>query len=688
MKRKTLIVCEKPAAAERIAYALAHGKPVKEKSRGVTYYRLENPDEEIVVCSALGHLYEVAQKDNANRREYPVWDYAWKPKHMSNRESSKCKNYIEVIANLSRNVDMIVNACDYDVEGSVIGYTIIKYACEAVQASRMKFSTLTDQELREAYKNRSPTLDYPLIHAGMCRHEVDWLYGINLSRALTESARNVSGRYATLSTGRVQGPTLKFIVEREKDILTHVPTPYWEAYLKVEIGGVKLKAEYPGKIESAYMAEEIQRRCEKAEGVVRNVRKTLAKTPPPPPFDIASLQSEAYRRFRYPPKLTLNVAERLYLDALISYPRTGSQKLPPSIGYREILEKLKDSKYGEYVAKLEEPLKPVEGPKSDPAHPAIYPTGHHPTQPLPTYEEKIYDLIVRRFLSTFARPSLKEFLKAEIDVEGYSFHLRGLRVLEPGWTEIYPQLDAEGQSIAFIEEGMKVKVLQCVVELKYTQPPPRFNPGSLLKKMEKEGIGTKATRADIIDTLYSRGYVEAEQMKATILAQKVIDLLTRYCPEIVDVDLTRSLEDQMQKIELGLKTREEVVYQSTVNLRNALLKLKLEEENVGTQLTEALKRMKAENEALNTPCPSCGASLKVIKSRSTGKRFIGCLNRCGFTLPLPQTGKLTLTDKKCSECGFQMVQIKFTRRRPLSTCPNCYVKRLSQGGSASKVKTD
>jgi DNA topoisomerase-1 len=206
--------------------------------------------------------------------------------------------------------------------------------------------------------------------------------------------------------------------------------------------------------------------------------------------------------------------------------------------------------------------------------------------------------------------------------------------------------------------------------------------------MEKEEIGTKATRADIIDTLYSRGYVEAEQMKATILAQKVIDLLTRYCPEIVDVDLTRSLEDQMQKIELGLKTREEVVYQSTVNLRNALLKLKLEEENVGTQLTEALKRMKAENKALNTPCPSCGAPLKVIKSRSTGKRFIGCLNRCGFTLPLPQTGKLTLTDKKCSECGFQMVQIKFTRRRPLSTCPNCYVKRLSQGGSTSKVKTD
>ncbi|MEM2964415.1 MAG: toprim domain-containing protein, partial [Candidatus Bathyarchaeia archaeon] len=207
MKRKILIVCEKPAAAERIACALACEKPVKEIDRGVTYFKLGTPEEDILVCSALGHLYEVAQKDDSSRREYPVWDYAWKPKHESDRKSVKCKAYIEVIASLSRDVDQIVNACDYDVEGSVIGYTIVKYACGAVQASRMKFSTLTDQELREAYKNRSPTLDYPLIHAGMCRHEVDWLYGINLSRALTESARNVSGRYSTLSTGRVQGPT-------------------------------------------------------------------------------------------------------------------------------------------------------------------------------------------------------------------------------------------------------------------------------------------------------------------------------------------------------------------------------------------------------------------------------------------------------------------------------------------------
>lgn len=687
MKRKTLIICEKPAAAERIAYALAHEKPVKERNRGVTYYRMNTPEGEMVVCSALGHLYEVAQKDKVSRREYPVWDYAWKPKHESGKESLKCKNYIEVIAALSRGADLIVNACDYDVEGSVIGYTIIKYACGASQASRMKFSTLTDRELREAYENRSPTLDYPLIQAGMCRHEVDWLYGINLSRALTESARNASGRYATLSTGRVQGPALKFIVEREKEILTHVPTPYWEAYLEVEVGDVKLKAEYPGKIESAQTAEEIRKRCRNAEGVVKNVRRSSVETPPPPPFDIASLQSEAYRRFRYAPKLTLNIAERLYLNALISYPRTGSQKLPSSIGYREILEKLRDSDYRGYVARLKEPLKPVEGSKSDPAHPAIYPTGQKPTRTLSSYEGKIYDLIVRRFLSAFARPSLRELIKAEIEVEGYSFQVRGLRMLDPGWTEIYPHIEVEGQPVAFMEEGMKARVLQSFVQLKYTQPPPRFNPGSLLKRLEKEEIGTKATRADIIDTLYSRGYIVGEQMKATILAQKVIELLTRYCPEIIDVELTRSLEKQMQEIELGLKTREEVVYRATVNLRSAMLKLKADEKNVGSQLSDALKRLKAENNALTTPCPKCGATLRVVTSRGTGKRFIGCLNRCGFTLPLPQTGKLTVLDKKCLECGFQMVQIKFSRRRPFSTCPNCYVKRIMvQGGSASREK--
>lgn len=676
-----MIICEKPSAAERIAEALSDGKLVRKKERNLFYYTFEVGEEQITLCSALGHLFGVAQKDQASRREYPVWDYTWKPNHEISQVNKKTKAYIETITALSEDVDKLVNACDYDIEGSVIGYTIIKYACKPAESGRMKFSTLTNQELIKAYKDTTQTLDFPLIYAGMCRHEVDWLYGINLSRALTESARNISGYYVTLSTGRVQGPTLNFIVEREKDVLTHIPTPYWEAYLTLEINGERIEADFSSKITSVSEAEKIEEICKNSFGTVKEVRKALTKMRPPTPFDITTLQTEAYRHFKYPPRTSLNIAERLYLNALISYPRTSSQKLPPSINYEEILRKLEKTKYREYVSKIAgKPLKPAEGPKSDPAHPAIYPTGQKPSKPLSSWEDKIYDLIVKRFISTFAEHALKETIKAEIDVKGYLFLVKGSRILKQGWIETYtPYIKIEEQQIPQMTEGMKVKVLEAVIREKYTQPPSRFNPSSLLKRLEKEGIGTKATRADIIETLYNRGYIEGERIKATILAHEIINVLSQYCHEIIDVDLTKRLEDQMQKIESELTSKEEVIYQSMSKLRTAVDKLKNNEGSIGRALNETIVKLKTNKYALQMNCPKCGATLNVIKSRKTGKRFIGCLGKwagkCDFSLPLPQKGKLTLLEKKCGKCGFQMIQIKQRARRPLTSCPYCYINQ-------------
>jgi len=191
----TLIVTEKPDAALHVAEALNTGAPRKIIVDGVPFFEVHANARRILVCSALGHLYVVAAREPG--RKYPVWDCVWKPKHLAERGQRRQEKWIRAIAKVSREADRFIDACDFDVEGSLIGYTILKYACQGADrnAQRMKFSTLTETELRDAYAKALPQLDFPLVFAGMCRHEVDWLFGINLSRALTESAYNLSGRY-------------------------------------------------------------------------------------------------------------------------------------------------------------------------------------------------------------------------------------------------------------------------------------------------------------------------------------------------------------------------------------------------------------------------------------------------------------------------------------------------------------
>lgn len=174
-------------------------------------------------------------------------------------------------------------------------------------------------------------MDYPLINSGMCRHEVDWIYGVNLSRVLTNWAHQYGGTYSTLSTGRVQGPTLRFIVDREKEISCFIPTPYWTIETTIEVQDHSVSAQYQKeRIGSRDEAEKVIRECSGKEGRITDIESLRSKIPPPPPFDLSALQAEAYRHFGLRPSHTLGMAERLYLDALISYPRTSSQRLPPA----------------------------------------------------------------------------------------------------------------------------------------------------------------------------------------------------------------------------------------------------------------------------------------------------------------------------------------------------------------------
>jgi DNA topoisomerase-1 len=684
----TLIITEKPDAALHVAEALGTKTTPKKMSHGgVPFYEVQNDEERILVCSALGHLYAVAARSDEKRSQYPVWDFSWQPKHLVERGQVRQGKWIQSISEISKEADRFINACDLDVEGSLIGYTILKYACNGAdkKAQRMKFSTLTTKELREAYARVLPQLDFSLAFAGMCRHEVDWLYGINLSRALTQSALKASRRYSTLSTGRVQGPTLRFVVERERAIGTFVPSPFWMLRTSVDVDGKIIEAEYEReRLEARSEAQQIIEDCRGKKGLIEELESRTYRVPPPTPFDLSALQAEAYRHFGLTPRVALGLAERLYLDQLISYPRTSSQKLPPSIGYEEVFRGLSQiTQYQPFAATLlSGTLAPHEGSKEDPAHPAVYPTGAIPKRALDAREQKIFDLVVRRFLATFGQAATKQSDRATIKVGKHAFFLRGSRILEKGWIPLYgPYAKFEEVMLPPLKKGQQVTIVKIALQEKYTQPPPRYNPSSLLKEMEDAEIGTKATRADTIEILYKRSYVKEQRMVATSLAFRIIEILNKYCPKVIDVTFTRELETEMEQIELGKQTREHVVHETVDYLKPIIEDLKAKEEEIGKELTPVISGMFLASITLFVPCPKCGSDLKVVKNPRTKKRFIGCAGKwktnCAFSLPLPQFGALTLLDRRCPECGFQLVQVRSKGRRPLVSCPRCYVNKHS-----------
>lgn len=679
----TLIVCEKPDAAARVARALDEdGDPGKIDRQGVPVYESHARHETILVCSALGHLYAVDSKAQASRRFYPVWDFEWRPKHLIDKKSARLARWIQVISSLAGKADRYINACDYDVEGSLIGYTILRYTCHGAdaKAQRMKFSTMTEKEIKSAYRTLAPHLDMPLVEAGRARHELDWLYGINLSRLLTESALKQNRGYSTLSTGRVQGPTLKFVVDREEEIQCFTPTPFWTIDAILRRNGQDYILEYEEeKILALAEAEQVVRDCKGAILEVENAESRNTQQSPPYPFDLSNLQSEAYRHFGYTPSRTLALAERLYLGALISYPRTSSQKLPPNIGYSEILRKIANMhEYRTLASKLtvQTALRPNQGPKEDPAHPAIFPTGESPKRTLLQPEANLFDLIIRRFMAAFAEASLRDNSKLTLKKKPHRFFLRGSRLLREGWIQFYkPYASDESQKLPDLKVGDKIPLNKIQAAQKFTEPPFRYNPSSLLRKMEDENIGTKATRAEIIEILFRRGYIKNIRIEATPLAIEIISLLNKYCPLILDPAFTARLETSMDNIQTLQTPRSHVLAETLDHLRPIMLDLIAKEDEIGSQLANVVTSQRIASLTFDYPCPQCSSKLRIIRSRTSGKRFIGCTGYekgCRFILPLPQFGNLSITQMHCKVCGFQLVQARTRGRRPMISCARCY----------------
>lgn len=677
----TLIITEKPSACLRIAKALDDGDSLKKfEESGVTYFRVKHSGEQLILVSALGHLYTVTQRGSGWL--YPVFNTVWVPSYKVSKAARNTKSFIEIIKKLASEADSYINACDFDLEGSLIGYSVIKYACgdNAVDAAkRMRFSTLTKSDLLLAYKDISDGLDLNMVEAGQARHEVDWLFGINLSRALTLSLKHTSGLYRALSTGRVQGPTLSFIYHREKEIQSFVPVPYWVINSEAKIGSEVFPLEYSeSKIEVKKEADKILQECKGKNGVIVDIKRTEYQQKPPVPFDIGTLQVEAYKLFGFTPRRTLNIAERLYLDALISYPRTGSQKIPESINVVEILKAMANQpKYKKFAEEIlgYDRIIVNQGEKDDPAHPAIHVTGNKPERELEADEKKLYDLIAKRFFSLFGKPALKESVKANVEVGPYKFYLRGREIKSPGWLHFYePYFKQDDIILPPISKGEIISIPRIRVEEKYSPPPSRYNPSSLLKLMENENLGTKATRADIIDTLIKRGFVTSQPMEMTDLGFSIIDVLEKYSPNVLSVKLTRDIEEDLERIQTNKKTRKDVIVESINALKPILDEFKVKEESIGSDLSVALKRLWRKQNYIGV-CPKCGTGeLTVIYSRTSFKRFVGCSNyrkgSCTASFPLPQKGRIETTDKKCIHCGYPLLKVYMPGRRPWNMCVN------------------
>jgi len=666
-----LVITEKPSAAKRVAEALADGRVVRGGDKGVYHYEISHNGKKIVVASAVGHLYGLAEKEKKKGMRYPVFDVHWVPTSELSKGAAFSKKYLDALKKLAKDADEVTVATDYDVEGEVIGLNVVRYICKRKDAKRMKFSALTKTDLVKAYENASPTIDWGQANAGETRHMLDFYYGINLSRALTHAIKT-SGRFKLLSTGRVQGPTLRTIVEREKEIKAFVPVPFWQVELTFSVKNVEVKALHvEDKFWEKPKADAVFAKVKPAKDCrITSVKREQFEQKAPPPFDLTSLQTEAYRCFGIAPSQTLEIAQSLYTAGIISYPRTSSQQLPPSLGFEGIMKQIaKQDRYEALCHKLlKGPLQPRNGQKTDPAHPAIYPTGIVPGK-IDERAGKVYDLIVRRFLATFAESAIRETMSVGVDANGEPFATKGTTTVKKGWHEFYGVYTPFGEvELPAMKEGERHPVKNIEQHSRETQPPKRFTEASIIKELEKRELGTKATRASMIDTLYERNYIKGKAIEATELGIHLIDVLLEHAPGVIDVELTRKFEQDMESIREKQKTGQVVLDEAKHILTDLLKDFEKKEKEIGEGLRDTFAETRMSLTRVGK-CLKCTEGYLVLRKGKFG-RFIACdtYPACTATFKLPASGLVEVTRNVCEHCNHPIVRVIRKGKRPQEVC--------------------
>lgn len=683
-----MIITEKPSSARKVAEALADSKAVFKKNKQSGYFELTHRKKPIMVTSAVGHLYGLVE-DKKNGWSYPVFDIKWEPTYKFLKKAQYVKDYLDTIAELAKQADEFTVACDFDTEGEVIGWNCIRFTCRKKDANRMKFSTLTKPDLVEAYEQKRPHLEWGQAYAGETRHKLDWFYGINLSRALTASVKT-AGAFKIMSIGRVQGPALKMLVEREKEITAFQSEPYWQIVLHGDYKKSAIEAWHV--LDKIFEQKEVERILKVVKGekeaLIAVVKRTQREQSPPYPFDLTTLQTEAYGQFKLTPKETLDLAQSLYLAGVTSYPRTSSQQLDPKLGFRRILSELgQQESYQELCQRLlkQEQLRPNNGKKTDPAHPAIFPTGLTPKSLKPK-EQKIYDLIVKRFLATFATSAIRETMEVTLNVKGELFIAKGTRTLQENWYAFYrPYVKVEEVTLPDLKEGGKVSIKDIKKMDKETQPPPRYNQSSIIKELEKRNLGTKATRAEILERLFQRGYVEGVQIIVTKLGMETEQILEKHAPLIVDEQLTAHFEEDMDNIRAGKEQEEKVLEEAKKYLIPLLTDFKKKEKAIGVEILKSLQETREEQNFIGV-CPACTEGKLMVRMGKFG-RFVACgrYPKCSTTFKLPGSGLIKSTDKTCEQCHHPLILI-IQRRKAQEVCLNHQCPSKTTAAEKKEIK--
>ena len=561
----------------------------------------------------------------------------------------------------------------------------------------MKFSSLTKEELEDSYKNLMPHLEWGSAFAGETRHYLDWFYGINLSRGLMK-ALSSTGKFRILSIGRVQGPALKIVYDREMEIKKFKPIPFWQIFLIVkDIHGTKVEVMYPKDIFNK--SDLLKFKHLQGKKAIARTEIKDEKIAPPLPFDLTTLQTESYRLFKNTPTQTLQSAERLYLGGVISYPRTSSQEYPEAIGYKKILDRLK--KYTTLV-KYAVNKKPTQGKKKDPAHPAIYPTGE--MGKISERDKKLYDLIVKRFISCFCESAIIESKKIIVEIDDLKFVKKGLQVKEKNWLAVYPHTTKE-EKVPTIDGEVDISEIR--IEEKLTQPPNRYSHASIIRALEKKNLGTKATRTSIVETLFSRGYVDGRSIEVTPLGIKIVETLTKYSPIILDEELTRDFEKELEEIQHSKKDCEKkekkILERSKKDVNKIAGDITKHLSAIGKALADANEKVweKEKEESTMTKCPVCSKGhLRIMYGKKFKRYFVSCdaYPKCKTTFSLPPNGMMKpARDKEgkqevCVECGFPLVIRLKKGSRPWKFCfnPECvtrknYEKEKKDGDKKEKV---
>ncbi|ATZ61025.2 MAG: DNA topoisomerase I [Methanosarcinales archaeon Met12] len=654
-----LIITEKNNTAKRIAQILSKGSVEQKKIDGVNIY--EYDDSTIVGLS--GHIVTIDFPDRYNN-----WSEV-EPHELIEAEIISIpvqKKIVNVLKKLAKKADRITIATDYDREGELIGVEALRLTLSTVPVDRVRYSAITPSEIANAFLNPS-NIDLNLASAGEARQKIDLVWGAALTRFISLSSRRLGKNF--LSVGRVQSPLLALLVNREKEIEAFKTTPYWEIHALCRNGGEFTAKHEKGRFLEKGEAESIISRLGR-EGIISKLEQEEQIENPPIPFNTTEFL-RASSAIGLSPANAMRIAEGLYIDGWISYPRTDNTVYPKSLDTREIIRSLsKHDEFKEHADALlkKDVLKPTRGKKETTDHPPIYPVTAAKKSALGVDEWKIYELVVRRFFATFADPAIWENTKVSVDIGGETFKADGLRLLDAGWRWHYPYNTPKETILPSLRNDEQLDIVKVDLIERETKPPKRYGQGTLIKKMEDLGLGTKSTRHEMLSKLYARGYVYGNPVRPTKTAMVVVDTLERYAEIITQPDMSRTLEEDMDGIAEGRISEEAVVQESKDMLNSVFGVLNERREHISDSLRKGLRE-----ENIIGACPECSSDLTVRRSKRGG-RFIGCTGYpdCTFTLPLPKSGRLIVTQNSCEIHGLHMVKIISKGRRAWDLgCPYC-----------------